>query len=134
MRKELTGGITVEAALLIPVILFVFGVLLHALFYYHDKNVVKAVTCDTTSYGSYLKEPEQAALKQYFDEQLSGKLLLFQEVFPDIQISEREIKVSCKSREKGMLIQTECAVTRTEPFYYIRQLRKIKKLSEEVQK
>lgn len=132
MRKELPASITVEAALIVPVILFVFGVLLNLLFYYHDKNVVTAVSHDTASYGSYLEEPNEANLKQYLATQLQGKLLLFQTVQSDIQVKENQIIVCCKTQKNGMLIEAECSVNRTEPQAYIRKLRKIQKIGEEI--
>lgn len=134
MRKNLSGSVTVEGALVIPVILFVFGILLNMLFYYHDKNVVGAVAYDTASYGSYQEEPKEAELEQYLKEQLRGKLLFFQSIQWDIQIHSQQIWVCCIAEKKGMMIRETSFVSRTEPQDYIRQLRKIEKIGEEVTK
>ena len=38
--KSVRGGFTIEATVIVPLILFIFGVLLHILFYWHDKNIL----------------------------------------------------------------------------------------------
>lgn len=132
MRKNLSGSVTVEGALVVPVILFVFGILLNMLFYYHDKNIVLAVAYDTASYGSYLEEPKQADLERYLKEQLRGKLLFFSSIQSDIQIRAHQVLVCCTAEKKGMAFKETCSVNRTDPQEYIRQLRKIQKIGEEV--
>ena len=132
MRKTLSGNITVQAAVVIPVVLLVFGLLMNMLFYYHDKNVICAVAHETAFYGSYLERPEQKVLEEYLETQLTGKLLLFSSVRSEIQIEEAEIYVCCTAQVNNMCLKEERSVPKTEPVSYIRNFRKAEKIGKEV--
>ena len=67
MRKRVKGSLTVEAAIIIPLAIFVVGVLMYSLFYYHDKIVLNAAASETAIYGSYVKEPREEELKEHMD-------------------------------------------------------------------
>ena len=47
MKKVWKGSITIEASVIVPMIFMVFALVITALFYYHDKNVVASVVHET---------------------------------------------------------------------------------------
>ena len=56
---KLRGSLTIELAYVFPLILLVFGVLLHVLFYYHDKNILLGAAHETAAYGAGLEEVQE---------------------------------------------------------------------------
>ena len=128
MKRKLRGGFTIEVAYLFPLILFVFAVLLHVLFYYHDKNVLLGTAHETAAYGASLEEPQDSELENYFTARMRGRLLLFEKLEKEIELQEEKVTVACHAKKSIMSLRIECSVNRTDPEDYIRSVRKIIKI------
>lgn len=46
-RKNVNGSTVVEMAYIIPLFLFFFVILIHTVFYYHDKVILSGAACET---------------------------------------------------------------------------------------
>lgn len=132
--KRVRGTFTVEAAVIVPVILFVFGVLLHILFYYHDKNIAMSVAHETLAIGAGREEWTKEEMEAYFSRRANGKLLLFPSVDGVVEMQEEKIQIQCSARKGLFSFQTEYVIKRTEPENYIREVRKFVKIQEEIEK
>lgn len=130
MKQKLRGGLTIELAYLFPMILLVLGVLLHVMFYYHDKNILLGTAHETAAYGAGLDEVQEGELENYFTVRLRGKLLLFMNIEKEIQMNEKKVVVACHAKKRTMSLRIECSVNRTDPEAYIRSVRKIIKIGE----
>lgn len=130
MRKDMRGSFTVEAAVVVPLILFVVGVLCYLLFYYHDKNVIMSAAHETTIYGSYVEELNEETLKTYMEERVKGNGLLFSNCKIDVEIKEEEIILLATSEKGPMLLRVRASSARTNPGHYIRSVQKMKKIGE----
>ena len=133
-KAYLKGSFTIEAAVIVPLILTVIAVTLHLLFYYHDKNILASVAYETASYGAGRQTVSEQELEQRFEERIRSKLLLFQEVQSDVTILENEVKVTARTWKKKSSLKIESAVSKTEPEGYIRGIRKAKKIQEGIGK
>ena len=51
VRKIVRGSVTVEAVVIVPLIVFIFVVLVNIFFYYHDKNILLSVVCCKRKYA-----------------------------------------------------------------------------------
>ena len=56
MKKNLRGNMTIEAVVIVPLILMVIAVVISIMFYYHDKTVIKGVAHETAMVFSDKKE------------------------------------------------------------------------------
>ena len=130
MRRKLRAAFTIELAYLFPLIMLVFVVLLHLLFYYHDKNILLGAAHETAAYGTALEEPNEGLLENYFAGRVKGKLLLFTKLEKEIVLQEEQVTVSCNASKNVMSLRVKCTVNQTEPEDYIRSVRKIIKLGE----
>lgn len=128
MRKGLKGSLTIEASFLVPLILFVFGVLLHMLFYYHDKNVIAGIAYETGVYAAGRQEVDEAEAERHFQSRVKGRLLLFDTVKSEIHMEEKQVQIVCRAKRNAMSLRSECTMSRTEPEDYIRSIRKLEKL------
>ena len=129
-QKTLSGTFTIEAAVIVPLILFVFSVLMFILFYYHDKNVLLGTAHEAATVGSSRQGMEETELEQYFSNRIRGKLLLFTRIQTEVRVEEEKVSIVCKARKDRMSLKVECEGTKTEPEDYIRGVRKLKKIGE----
>lgn len=132
MKKKLHGSFTVEATYIIPLILLVLGVTMYLLFYYHDKNVLQGTAHETAAYGAGLQSTDEDTLKSYFSSRIKGKLLLFENLESEIKVEETAVTITCSARKGKLSLQVACSIKRTDPEDYIRDIRKIKKIGEEI--
>ena len=132
MRRKVKGSFTVEAAFLIPFLLFLFGMLIQVLFYYHDKNVLMAKSMEAAVYGSGRQSPNETEVQEYFRTAISGKLLLFTEVEQNVEIEEKQVTVNCNARKNKMTVAAKGVAFITSPEQFIREMRKIQKIGDEV--
>lgn len=130
MKKTIKGALTIEAAYLIPLILLVLAVVVHLLFYNHDKNILLGTMHETAAYGAGLEQAEEGILADYFTERTKGKLLFFTELVSEIKFTDDKVVVKCTARKSSILLKLTCAVNQTAPEDYIRSVRKLIKIGE----
>ena len=128
MKRKLRGSLTIELAYVFPLILLVFGVLLHVLFYYHDKNILLGAAHETAAYGASLEEVQEEELENYFHTRIKERLLLFEQLEKKVGLQEETVTVTCNAKKSVMTLGISCSVNRTEPEDYIRSVRKLIKI------
>ena len=131
--RRLKGSFTIEAAFVIPLILFLFVILMYLFFYYHDKNVLIAGVQEAAIYGCGRSLPTEQEIGEFLTNQMEDRLLLFSEIKKEVRIEKDEILVRCWSTTRGMSIEANVRHSRTKPEQLIRNLRKIEKLGEKVE-
>lgn len=134
MNRSAKGSFTVEAALVIPMVLVVVGVLLHILFYYHDKTILNAATHATAAYGCSREVPDERKMESYFEERIKNRCMLFAKVDSDMEIERDQVTVQCVAKYHFMSVKSKSSIEKTNPEDYIREIRKIKKIGEELAK
>lgn len=131
MRKKIRGTFTIEAAVIVPVLLMIFALIITLLFYYHDKNVVASIAHETIVYGCGKEETSKEKLEQHFQKRIRGKLLLFASVRTEVLVEENEITIVCTAQKNRMTLKHEMKMNKTEPEKYIRNFRWLKRSVEE---
>ena len=134
MKRRMSGSFTIEAAIIVPVILFIFGILLHILFYWHDKNILISTAHETAAVGSGRSKMTEPELEYYFFSRMEGKLLLFEQVECFTHIKDDAVVVSWDAKKDAMVATGECRIRRTEPEKHIRDIRKLEKIGEGIVK
>ena len=130
--KKLKANITIEAAVIVPLILMVLAVIISILFYYHDKNVIKGLAYETAMIFSNEKEVTSEEIEEYFREHLGRKMLVFSSVNVNTAVEDEEIQISCSASRRFMKVEVEAKVRRTQPEVWIRRIRLAKKLGNQV--
>lgn len=127
--KRIKGSATVEMAYIMPVVLFVFVVLIYILFYLHDKNIISGALYETVVVGCqklrWEDENTEAQMEKLFRERIDGKLIFFPGADIEIILEKEMITATAYSAKNRMTIRAvqKCKVTRPETF--IRNLRRI---------
>lgn len=122
MRKQMGGNITIEAAFILPLLLFIFANLLQIFFYYHDKNVIRAMGNEIVTVGE--KESEE------YEEIIQRKLLLFSYVEVEMKKEEEKVALVCRAKKGRLSLQIESSMVKIEPE---KKIRKQKQIQEEIE-
>lgn len=116
--KYLKGSSVVEMSYIIPMFLGLFVLILHAVFYYHDKAVLIGAASETAILGAQAarREGTEYDLESFFSERLEGKLIYMTYVSVDVKNDETQIVVSA-SAHRGIMKLSVCqraAISRPE--------------------
>ncbi len=130
--KQVRASITVEAAVIVPLFLGIFALLIHLLFYFHDKNVVTAIAHETLAIKSMEEDVDAEEVEDYFCRRLGRKLLLFSGATPKATVEKENIILECKARQRKFGIKIELQMKRTEPETYMRKLKRIEEAGENI--
>lgn len=127
MRKYRASTI-VEMAYLMPVVLMVWMLVIFALFYYHDKNILSGAAYETAVVGSELaheEEVQEGRVIQYFQGRIKGKMLFFRGAYVEVQSSDDRIQIKASASAKGLRVSVERSAAVTEPEEEIRKKKAI---------
>lgn len=120
MRKRQKGSFTIEAAMLIPMILFLIATMITILFYWHDRVVLKGLVYETAVIGA-----ERAAvtgeLETYANELLEGELLWFSTATVTVEKEENQVVVKAEASRRRMKAMAQMAMPITAPEKTIRR-------------
>lgn len=125
MKRYVRGSFTIEASVIVPIILTIFAIIISMLFYYHDKNVVSAIAHETLVMGCSKEEITEEEIGKYFTTRLGQKLLLFQEVQTAVKMEQEEIAIVCTAKRKGVSLYVDMVMEKTDPEKYIWNLQRI---------
>lgn len=133
MTKKIKGSFTIEAAIIVPLILFVCAVLLHLLFYYHDKTVLTSAAHETLAYACGRSGMDEDELEEHLRSRIKGKLMLLNDVEHQVKLQGENVTVTCRAGEAPLQLKIECVTRKTAPEVYIRNVRKLEKLGEKME-
>ena len=100
MKKKIyKGSYTIEASLLLPMILSIIVILIFLSFYIHDRCILYSIAYTAALRGSQVQSDEKKIFKEVEEssnELLESKLLITKNINTDIKISAKDIAVSYK--------------------------------------
>lgn len=132
MKKYMKGTFTIEASIIVPVILVIFSLVITMLFYFHDKNVVSVITHETLAMGCSRDEISEDELEEYFLSRVEGKLILFPMPTVSANIDGKEIHLECDVRKEKMGLHVEMEMKHTDPVEHIWEFLRLEKGKEEL--
>lgn len=100
----LKGSTVIEMSYIIPLFLGLFVLIVHAVFYYHDKAVLNAAASETAVLGAQAVRREGAEydLEGFFRERTDGRLIWMTGLSVDVSETDREIRVEASARRSIM--------------------------------
>lgn len=120
MRTRKKGSFTIEAAILVPLLLFLIAAAMQVFFYYHDKNILAGAAYETAAVGTERTGWKEEELKQYYYSLITGKLLWFSGANVRIEKTDDVLVVSAKAKHRGMCVSAEATMADTRPETAIR--------------
>lgn len=126
-NKYLKGSSVIEMAYIMPLFLALFTVLIHTVFYYHDKAVLNGAAAETAVLGAQQErnpiseyEPEQ-----FFYDRIRGKLIYMDNIKVSASSEESTITVIASAQRSFMRMQICQKAVVARPEKRIRQREKI---------
>lgn len=117
MRKYVKGNFTIEATVLVPLILSVVVTAVTVLFYYHDRTILAGTAYEVATSGGGRTVQSEEELEKEYRKRIGKKLLWLTSVTVKVTKTEEEVLVVAKASHKGF----RTSVTYTSPVTYPEQ-------------
>ncbi len=106
-RKEVSGSTVVEMSYIIPLFLGLFVLIVHAVFYYHDKAVLNGAASETAILGTQAarREDTDYDLETFFNDRTRGKLIYMTDVSVTVEEGRDEVEVSAFAEKNIMKLE-----------------------------
>lgn len=135
-KRTVSGVITVEMTYIVPMIFFIFVMIIYTVFYYHDKNILIGAAGETAVVAVQMtRKPEtegQTDLTEFYRERIQGKLILFPRAEVTVEESEKRVRVNVYAERKKMKLQIRQSTSIVEPERKIRRKRLLEDVKDSI--
>lgn len=108
-RQDLRGVLTVELAYIFMIIFSIFVLVIHTVFYYHDKNILSGAASETAVLWAQLErnpaEEGKKAPEEFFQERILGKLIFFPGASVTVNKSDEQVEVIAYAQNRAMSVE-----------------------------
>ena len=103
---RLSGSAVIEMSFIIPLFLGLFVLIVHTVFYCHDKAVLNAAAAETAVLGAQAvrREGTEYDLEDFFMERSKGNLIYMTGVSVSVSETEKEVTVEASARRSVMAL------------------------------
>lgn len=105
-KYKLNAVLTVELSYLFIILFSIFVMSIHAVFYYHDKNILQGAVNETAVLWAQLERRQDKytdiSAETFCQQRINGKLILFSGSLVNVEKTEETIVVTA-SAEKGFM-------------------------------
>lgn len=127
--KRLNAVMTIEMAIIIPLVLFMVMGLILTIFYFHDKNILNGAASETAVVGSARlrdsEEVDEEDLENFCRERIQGKCIFLVSHRIDVSVSDTEVVVEVTAAKRDFSISVIKKAVVTEPERKIRNMRRL---------
>lgn len=125
--KYVNGSSVVEMAYIMPLFLGLFVILIHAVFYYHDKAVINGAAAETAVLGAQADRNAIADydLEGFFYDRTKGKLIYMRSIDVSVKLGEETVTVTAEAKRSIMRLTICQRAVIARPEKKIRQMERI---------
>ncbi len=126
-KKWVKGSSVVEMSYIMPLFLGLFVILMHTVFYYHDKAVINGAAAETAVLGAQENRNKTADydLEGFFYDRTKGKLIYMTDVDVSVEPGKQTVTVTAKARRSFMRLNVCQRAVIARPEKKIRQMERI---------
>lgn len=128
--KLVKANFTIEAAILVPLLLSLIVTCITGVFYFHDKNVIQMIAQETLLQECDVSQEEVGRVEIEFQKKIRGKLLLFCWINAKAKWDSEKIILNCNGKKQGMSVKIQAQIEQTKPETTIRRIKILEKLGE----
>ena len=123
-KRELKGSAVVEMSYIIPMILFLFVMIIHAVFYYHDKAVLNGAAGETAVLGAQTarRKGTEYDLEEFFHNRTEGKLIYMTDIDISVSETDEEVTVTADAQRSFMKLKISQKALIVKPEKNIRRM------------
>ena len=126
--RWVSGNSVIEMSYIMPLFFSLFVIIIHTVFYYHDKNILMGTAYEAAVVHSQKKRSPEACTiaeaEQSFEIAARKRMLLFSAVNLTIEETDQKITVQGIAWKGRMKISVSQSAAVTEPEKFIRNMRK----------
>ena len=124
-RKSLRGSAVIEMSYTVPLFLGLFVLIMHTVFYFHDKAILNGAASETAVLGAQAERRAgtEYDLEEFFRERTDDKLIYMTEVTVEVRETGKEITVSAEAYKNFMGIEVSQKALIVKPEENIRLMR-----------
>ena len=124
-RKSLKGSAVIEMSYIIPLFLGLFVLIMHTVFYFHDKAILNGAASETAVLGAQAERRAgtEYDLEEFFRKRTDDKLIYMTEVTVEVRETGKEITVSAEAYKNFMGIEVSQKALIVKPEENIRLMR-----------
>lgn len=137
LNKEkymLKAVLTIEMTYLFGIFLMIFVLIVHTVFYYHDKNILLGAACETAVlFAQIERRPDEYSddsAETFYQKRIEGKLILFSGASTRIEQNDEKIDVVVSAQNGFMKINVHGEAEVVKPEEKIRKKRRIENMIE----
>lgn len=110
MRKK--GSFTIEAALLIPILMFVIMLMLQLSFFLYNRHAITVMASQAALYGVQMETEGKVAIEKqlhnFLKEETEKRLLFTESVEWDVAVSVTKVEVTISLTQKTLIKKIRC--------------------------
>ena len=124
IKRTVKGSTVIEMSYIIPLFLGLFVLIMHAVFYYHDKAVLNGAASETAILGvqAERRADTEYDLEEFFRERTSGKLIYMTDVDISVSETDEEITVNAAAQRSFMKMKISQKALIIKPEKNIRRM------------
>lgn len=102
--RYVKGSTVIEMSYIMPLFFLLFVLLVHTVFYYHDKAIINGAAAETAILGVQVERRKESGydLEQFFRERISGKLIFVTDIDVSVKESKEEISILVHGKKSFM--------------------------------
>lgn len=110
-RKQVSGVITVEMSLILPLILLIIIAIVNLILYFHDKNIMQGAVIETAVIGAQMeRKPDEKGtvnLEELYQQRVNGKLIIVGNSEVTYEVTQKEIQVVANSTKGWVKLKVQ---------------------------
>ena len=124
IKRSVKGSAVIEMSYIIPLFLGLFVLIMHAVFYYHDKAVLNGAASETAILGvqAERRADTEYDLEGFFRERTSGKLIYMTDVDVSVAETDEDVTVTADAQRSFMKLQISQKALSVKPEENIRRM------------
>lgn len=124
IKRTVKGSTVIEMSYIIPLFLGLIVLIMHAVFYYHDKAVLNGAASETAILGvqAERRADTEYDLEEFFRERTSGKLIYMTDVDISVSETDEEITVNAAAQRSFMKMKISQKALIVKPEKNIRRM------------
>ena len=124
IKRTVKGSTVIEMSYIIPLFMGLFVLIMHAVFYYHDKAVLNGAASETAILGvqAERRADTEYDLEGFFRERTNGKLIYMTDVDISVSETDEEVTVTADAQRSFMKLKISQKALIVKPEKNIRRM------------
>lgn len=123
--RWVSGNSVIEMSYIMPLFFSLFVIIIHTMFYYHDKAIIGGAAAESAVMGAqYVRRYDKNYdIEAFFQEKIHGKLIYMTDVNVTAEVNKEEVQVFAEAKRSFMKTNVKRTADIVNPEKKIRLLK-----------